>query len=849
LPQGPGKKKEPALEIANPRRTRSRLIRVLLWVSVCLAFWAVFAAGGIWILYLAVEDSLPTLPELDQYNPPLTTRVFSQSGDLVAEFAIERRDVVPADKIPRQLVEAFIASEDDNFFDHGGIDPMGILRAAIKNLVAGRIVQGGSTITQQVAKSLIGREKTFTRKFKEAVVARRLEKKFTKEEILYLYLNQIYLGHGSYGVQAAARNYFHKNVWELNLHEMATLAGLPQAPSDYDPVEQPKEALERRTYVLSRMRDVGFISDQEEKEANAALLQAHPIPDIFRQRAPYFVEEVRRQLQALYGTDGIYEGGLTVETTLDLDWQHSAQRVVNKGLHHLDHRQGYRGPLYHFDDKAKIAEFLAKTQTHLESKGWEDLPKGQPVPAVVEEVKENYAWVSAGHTRGMLPIIGMRWARKPDPTVHYQSASARLKDVRKALHVGDLILVRRANPKSLLVGEPASMKKILPEKKEGEEEIPVFALEQIPGVQGALASVEPGLGYVKAIIGGYNFSDSEFNRVLQACRQPGSSFKPVHYSLAIEEHEFSPATIIIDSAIVYDDPENQNRWKPENYEQDFKGKVTVHTALVNSMNVPSIKVLDTVGIKEDIEWAHKLGITTPLREELGLALGSSCVKPWDLINVYSVFNMGGRKPKLHMVRKVTDRFGRVLLNNTSYKDPWQSWDEKFDRAYDRLVDPMPRLLSAQSNYILTHLLHGVATRGTGARAKQLGKPVAGKTGTTNDSADAWFMGFTHDIVTGVWVGHDEPKDPLGRGENGSRAALPIWLDFMKEVLSQRPQEDFDVPAGITFARIDPVSGLLARPDTGPSVLEAFKKGEQPKEFVQAKDVVKPGQFFKVDKLY
>jgi len=485
-------------------------------------------------------------------------------------------------------------------------------------------------------------------------------------------------------------------------------------------------------------------------------------------------------------------------------------------------------------------ETIDKVQERL---GDKELENGRPVPAVVEEVGENLVKVAVGHNRGVIPIMGMRWARAPDPTVHFQSSSARVKDARRVLRPGDIILVRRADPKALMSDEPAALRKIMP--KNGT----VFALEQIPGVQGALISIEPHMGYVRAMIGGYNFLDSEFNRVLQACRQPGSAFKPVHYSLAIEEKEYNPATIIIDSAVVYDDPENEQRWKPENYEHDFKGKVTVHAALVKSMNVPSIKVLDDVGIKEAIEWAHTLGITTGLREELGLALGSSCVKPWDLVRVYSVFAMGGRKPPLHMIRKVTDRFGRVLINNTSYHDPWQSWDEKFDRAYDRLVTPMPRIISRESNYILTHLLQGVATRGTGARAKKLGKPVAGKTGTTNDSADAWFMGFTHDVVTGVWVGHDEPKDPLGRGENGSRAALPIWLNFMQAVLKDRPQAEFEVPPGITFARIDPETGLLARPDTPNSVLEAFRRGEEPKEYVPAKDVVRPGQFFKVDKMY
>ncbi|MBN2495965.1 MAG: PBP1A family penicillin-binding protein [Deltaproteobacteria bacterium] len=837
-------RKPNALIPANPRRRRSLLVRVLAWMLSCLVFWAAGATAGVYVIYLAVADSVPPLPDLSQYTPPLTTRVYSQGRILLAEFAVERRDVVPAAEIPQELVQAFIASEDDNFFNHGGIDPMGILRAAIKNVKAGRIVQGGSTITQQVAKSFIGREKTFTRKFKEAILARRLESKFGKEDILYLYLNQIYLGHGSYGVQAAARNYFHKNVWDLDTAEMATIAGLPQAPSDYDPVERPKEALERRSYVLDRMQAVGYASPESAERARMAPLEAHPIPDLFRSRAPYFTEEVRRQLQQKYGTEGVYEGGLTVETGVDLDWQLAAQIASNKGLRRLDHRQGYRGPLIRIDELDKRKEFLDKLQAQL----GEEIPDDRPVLALVEEVEESLARVAIGHRRALLPVMGMRWARKPDPTVHYKSSSARVTDVRKVLDPGDVILVQRVKPAALMDGEHPGLAKLLPDP-EKEPDALVVKLDQIPAVQGALLSVEPRLGYVKAIIGGYNFADSEFNRVLQACRQPGSAFKPIHYSLAIKEKEYNPATVIIDSAVVYDDPENQNRWKPENYDSDFQGKVTVHTALVNSMNVPSIKVMDAVGIPEAIEWAHKLGISTPLREELGLALGSSCVKPWDLVGVYSVFNMGGVKPELHFIKKVTDRFGRVLLDRSSHADPWQAWDDKLDRAYDRLVRPRPRLLPVEDNYILTHLLMGVASRGTAAQARALGKPVAGKTGTTNDSADAWFVGFTHDVVTGVWAGNDEPKDPLGRGENGSRAALPIWIDFMERALAERPQEDFEVPAGITFVRIDPLSGLRARPGTPGSVLEAFRWDEKPKDFVPAADMVESGQFFKVDRLY
>jgi penicillin-binding protein 1A len=838
------------LQVANPRRRHSLLLRVPLWLLACLAFWFAGGSLGILAIYLAVEPSVPVLPRLDQYNPPGTTRLYSQDGTLLAEFAIERRDVVPQAKIPRRMVQAFIASEDDNFFNHAGIDPMGILRAALKNMQAGRVVQGGSTITQQVAKTFVGREKTFTRKFKEAILARRLETTFGKEDILYLYLNQIYLGHGSHGVQAAARNYFRKNVWELDLGEMTAIAGLPQAPSDYDPVLRPKAAFERRSYVLERMREVGFVPPAEAEAAAKTPIQAQPIADIFRLRSPYFSEEVRRQLQQRYGTEGVYEAGLTVETSLELDYQRAAQVTMNEGIVALDHRQGYRGPLLNLGDPAERQKFLDALQKHFSEMGWlaeasGELPMDLPLLAVVDEVSEQRALVSIGHTRGLLPVMGMRWAREPDPTVHYQSASARVNDVRRRLKVGDVILVRRTTADALMQDEPPALRKLL----EDPPGAALVRLDQIPSVQGALITTEPQLGYVKAIIGGYNFDDSEFNRVLQACRQPGSAFKPITYSLAIQDKEYDPAKVLIDSAIVYDDPENQNRWKPENFDADFKGKVTVHMALVNSMNVPAIKVLDDVGIPETIAWAHKLGITTPLKEELGLALGSSCLKPWDLTQVYAVFSQGGRRAPANFMRKVTDRWGRVLINHTSPLDPWQSWDEKLDRGYDHVARPPEQLIEPRANYILLHLLVGVATRGTAANAHLLGKDVAGKTGTTNDSADAWFVGFTHDLVTTVWVGNDEPKDPLGRGETGSRAAVPMWVNYMRRALGERPQADFDVPPGISFARIDPSTGLLARPGTPHSVVEAFLQGKEPKEYLPSADVAAPDQYFKVDRMY
>jgi penicillin-binding protein 1A len=776
------------------------------------------------------------LPELVQYTPPLTTRVFSQSGTLIGEFAIERRDVVPSQKVPRGLVAAFIASEDDNFFSHGGIDFIGIVRAALKNLRAGRITQGGSTITQQVAKSLIGREKTFTRKFKEAILATRLEQKYTKEEILFFYLNQIYLGHGSYGVQAAARNYFRKNVWDLTLPEMATIAGLPQAPSDYDPVDRPKAALERRSYVLNRMWDVDEISSQQGKEASSMPLMAQPILDRFRLRAPYFTEEVRRELQELYGTEGLYESGLTIETSVDLEWQQAAEETLLPALRTVDHRQGYRGPLINIEDKEKRADFLRKLQEYLPPQAIET---GRSVPALVLRVDENLAEIAIGGTKGALPVFGMRWARKPDPEIHH--TAVRVSDIRKVLKEGDVILVTKADLELVLKNEPPELRKVVPEG------MPVFSLDQIPAMQGALVSIEPSLGYVRSIIGGYNFQDSEFNRVLQACRQPGSAFKPLHYSLAIESKDFNPATMIVDSAVVYDDPDNEKRWKPENFDADFKGPVTVHTALVKSMNLPAIKVLDAVGINEAITWDHKLGISTTLAPELGLALGASCVKPWDLLHAYAVFNQSGFKTTSHFIRKVTDRYGRVLLNNTSYQDPYQTWDERFDRAYDHVANAPVRLISAESNYVLLSLLKAVCLYGTGAGAQTIRKPVAGKTGTTNKSADAWFVGFTHDVVTLAWIGHDDPKDPLGIFETGSHTVVPIWASYMGRILARRPQDDFEVPPGIVFAQIDPDTGYLARPDAPRSVQAAFKDGEQPTQYGRADDVVRPGQFFKVDR--
>jgi penicillin-binding protein 1A len=792
-----------ALVIVNPRRVRPLWLRLIMWGLLCCCFWFVSAVVVMTGLYFYVVDDLPELPAFEQIAYPGTTRVYSQTGIVVGEFATERRDLLAPADLPEQIVKAFLAAEDDGFFEHGGFEPLGMLRAIYKNLEPGGYLQGASTISQQVAKTFVGWERSLLRKYKEGVITVRMENKYTKPQILSLYMNHLNMGHGSHGVQAAARNYFGKNARDLDLAEAAALAGLPQGPELYDLVDNPKLARWRRDWVLSRMHDEGFISLDERRAAEATPIRAASIVSHFKNRAPWYVEEVRRFLQTRYGTAGLYQSGLIVQTALDLDMQQAAQRAVADGVLKVDRRQGYRGPLTHLASTAARKTFVERLEKLAKGSGPE---VGQVVLALVAWVEQKKVGLDAGGVQGELPLSGMRWARKPNPTVHVNSAAARVKDARKVLRVGDVIYARR------MAYEGQGLR---------------FELHQPPDVQAALVSMEPGLGYVRALIGGRDFSASEFNRARQACRQPGSTFKPLYYSLAFEEYGFSPATTLLDSPVVYRDADAGGSWKPQNPSRDFKGLVTVHTALVNSMALPSIKVMEKIGLQAAMAWAAKLGITSKLREELGLALGSSCVTLWDLTSAYAVFNQGGHKPRLGLVRKVTDRWGRVLLDHSSHRDPWQSWDSKFDRAYDGLVSPRPQLMSPESAYMTTHLLQGVASRGTGARSRALGKPVAGKTGTTNDSADTWFMGFTHDLLTGVWVGNDKPSQPLSRGEDGLRTALPIWLASMQAVLKNRPQGPFDVPAGITFARMDPATGKLARPDTPGAVLEAFRRGELP----------------------
>jgi penicillin-binding protein 1A len=805
---------------------RRRVLRWALFAAIAAVNAAVVLAIGAYVYF---SRGLPDIPTLDEYRPPIVTEMVSADGQLAGEFFAERRKVVPYERIPKKLVQAFIASEDQNFFEHGGIDYVGTLRAALKTYVFRSKVQGGSTITQQTAKAILissegfeaGTRKSLTRKIRELILARRLEAAFTKDQILWMYLNGVYLGHHSYGVQAAAENYYRKNVEDLALEEAALIAGLPQAPSRFSPFSHPQAAKERRRYVLRRMAEEGMITQEERRAAADAEVKVYGVDDVFRETAPFYVETVRRQIVDRYGNDRLLHAGLRVEMAMDLEKQRAAQAAVLKGLQEVDHRQGYYGPV------ARVAGAERKALLERLARTWpkDALRPGDYCVGVVSRVddKAGVAEVTVGENEGILPIAGMRWARRPNPEVSHPDAL--ISRVSAAVKAGDVVVLRRVERKELAHREAQTGGG---KPKDVPDAPLLFALEQDPRLQGALVSVDPWTGYVTAMVGGYDFEASEFNRAFQACRQPGSAFKPLVYAAAVEKLGFTPATILTDAPIVFRDDENS--WKPQNYGEDFKGDVTLRTALVNSMNIPAVKTAEALANKLGIgvlaDWAKGLGITTPVKLELGSALGSSCVNLWELTNVYALFARYGEKRPSTFVKRVLDRDGRVLEDHADWRDPWVPLEARLAAGFAEVTRPRERAMEETTAYILVRLMREVATVGTGARAAALGKPAAGKTGTTNDSFDTWFMGFTRDLATGVWLGYDVNVTPLARYETGGHAALPIWLDYMSEALEGRVQPEFAAPPGIVEVKIDPETGKPAG-DGERGVVEPFKQGTEP----------------------
>ncbi|MBN2332052.1 MAG: PBP1A family penicillin-binding protein [Deltaproteobacteria bacterium] len=788
--------------------------RLAVFCAVLLVAGFVLAAAVGMGTYFYFASDLPRITSLRDYRPATITEIYADNGKIIGQFYLEKRKIIPIEEIPEQLKKAFIASEDARFYEHQGLDFMGIMRALIKNISAGRVVQGGSTITQQVTKSLLlSPERKLKRKIKEAILAYRIEKYLSKDEILFLYLNQIYLGHGAYGVEIASQTYFGKKTRDLTLAEMTLIAGLPKAPNRYSPLTNPELAARRQRYVLGQMVKEGYISAAESREALASPVEIRQHREPFI-KAPYFTEHIRRYLEKEYGYDLLYREGLQVYSTVNLDFQQAARDAIIKGLGALDRRQGYRGPLQIVspDDFATFEQQLADEHRSL------PVAAGQQMKALVKQVddQQQNVMLSLGGLDAVMALKDCSWARRPAPDGAL-FPGATIKSPSAAFVPGDVVLVE-----IIAVADGAAA---------GNGAAVAVRLVQEPLVQGALVALDVQTGMVRSMVGGKSFAESEFNRAIQSRRSPGSAFKPIIYAAGLD-HGLTPASIFLDSPIIYQDSEEWDQvWKPRNYEQKFYGPTSLRQALIHSRNLVTIKVLQKTGIPRVINYASKLGITSPLNADLTLALGSSGVSLMELTRAYGVFANGGRLEGPVYIKRIENRDGEILEDNEPF---WglggdDGANAMLQGAASSASEPRKQVISPQTAYLMTSMMESVVQQGTGRRARVLKRPLAGKTGTTNDYYDAWFLGYAPQLVTGVWVGFDDLK-PLGKHETGSRAACPIWVDFMREALKEFPKTTFPVPPGIVFAKIDQKTGLLATPETEQESFECFREGTEPKEF-------------------
>ncbi|MBI3583229.1 MAG: PBP1A family penicillin-binding protein [Nitrospinae bacterium] len=781
--------KRPIKEILRRRMKHKRwgFKEIVLYIILPLFFLSgIFITAIAFIVYTKAYEDLPDVLILKNYKPNLITEVYDDGNKLISEFYIERRVLLPLNNIPSIMKLATLAVEDDQFYKHKGFNFKRIAGALWSNIKAGGVVEGGSTITQQITKTMfLTPERTLFRKIREAILAVRIEKNFSKDEILEIYLNQIYYGHSAYGVEAAALVYFGRHVNELTLPEIAMIAGLPRAPKLYSPYFSPERAKNRRNHILRRMESLGYITHEDAENASNSDFKLKDRQDR-KNLAPYFAEYIRQYVEDKYGSSGLYKGGLKVYTTLKIEFQEAAESAVKEGLREIDKRLGYRGtlgnvkPLGQYIDWRKVDEIELKYFPEGREKN-ENRALGVVTEAIPEKVL-----VFTKENRGYIYVQDMEWAHKYDPSVDALSFG-KMKNAKDILKVGDVVDV-----------------KILEEKdKKGNLK---FALEQEPVVQSALLCMEPATGFIRAMVGGYDFDKSKFNRAIQAKRQPGSSFKPIVYSASFEKG-FTPASIFIDSPVIFEEKDEEN-WKPANFEERFYGPTNLRTALTHSRNVITVKLLQSMGIKHVLEYARRLGIKSYLTPDLSMALGTSGVTLNELTSAYGVFTNRGIKTEPMAIKSITDKDGNLLEENKPKEE---------------------RVISEELAYITTNILQSVVQEGTGWRAKALGRPVAGKTGTTNNYMDAWFLGYTPDLIAGVWVGMDK-DEPIGKNETGARAANPIWVRFMEKVLKGMPVKNFQIPEGVVFTKIDKKTGLLATPETTDMALECFIEGTEPTEF-------------------
>ncbi|MEK7266834.1 MAG: penicillin-binding protein 1A [Pseudomonadota bacterium] len=761
---------------------------------------SILAVGAFSIYLFSLSQDLPDYEVLANYEPPVTTRVYGNDGSLVAEFARERRLFVPIEAMPELLKDAFISAEDKNFYEHEGLDFKGIVRAQVSNignLIRGRRLEGGSTITQQVAKNfLLSSEQKIERKMKEWLVTRRIEKAFTKEHILELYLNEIYLGNRSYGVAAAALNYFDKSLDELTVEEAAYLAAIPKGPSNYHPVNNYDRAVERRNWVIGRLYEDGKIDKDAMTAAQAQPLTAHIAQPLGARdwASEYFAEEVRKQVAERYGSDALYDGGLAVRTTIDPQFQKAAGDALRRWLVEYDQRHGWRGAISSMAVTDAWAAELAEVEKTLSSNKRLSADLDPWKPALVLDAKGKIAKIGfADGSEGAIALDDMKWARSFKSV---DSLGAELTSVGQALKRGDVVYVEAL-------------------KKEG-----AYALRQPPAVNGALVAMDPHTGRVLAMVGGFSFQLSEFNRAIQAKRQPGSTFKPFVYATALDSG-YTPSSIVLDAPFVA--PSVDSWWKPGNYaEGRFYGESTLRLGIEQSRNTMTARLAQDIGIGRIVDYVSKFNLSDNLPRELAISLGSGETTLMRITSAYATFVNGGKHIDPFLIDRVQDRQGKTIFVNDKRACPDCGDVAWSDQAEPQLADDREQIMDPRTAYQIVSLLEGAVARGTGSAVKKVvDKPIAGKTGTTNDYKDAWFVGFSPDLAAGVFVGFDMPQ-PLGQGEAGGRVAAPIFGDFMAAALKDQPGVPFRIPSGIRLVRVNAKTGRPAGPGDGNVILEAFK---------------------------
>jgi penicillin-binding protein 1A len=808
------------------RRRRRRggfFLRFLGFMFAAGMILFIAVAGAAAFVLWKVSNELPDYEVLAKYEPPVMTRIHANNGALISEFSRERRIYVPITAIPECIIESFISAEDKNFYQHGGLDVQGIVRAVVTNLShmqSGRRAVGASTITQQVAKNfLLSSDQTIERKLKEAILAIRIERAFTKEQILELYLNEIYLGVGAYGVAAAAQSYWDKALNELTLADCAYLATLPKAPSNYDPFKYHDRAVARRNWVIDRIVENGFATKDEGEAA-----KAQPLGVIKRQIGPkifaseYFAEEVRREILDRFGEDKLYGGGLSVRTTLDPRLQRMARKALVDGFVAFDRRRGgWRGAV----DKIELNGDWGTTLAAMPV--WADIAPWKL--AVVLEVSKDKAVVGIRPGRdaagqllkeretGVIPFEEVKWARpKLDRGLGAAPAS-----VTAVLKPGDVIYVSPREPKIAEDGTASAT----PEELKGQ-----WTLQQVPEISGALVAIDPHTGRVLAIAGGFSFAQSQFDRATQALRQPGSSFKPLIYTTALD-NGYTPSSIVVDGPICLSQGAGMPQWCPKNYDAgSAAGPSTLRFGIEKSRNLMTVRLANDMGMPIIAEYSRRFGVYDNLMPALSMALGAGETTLIRMVTGYSIIANGGKQIRPTFIDRIQDRYGRTVWRHDTRDCSACSAREWNGQQEPQLVDDRKQVIDPMSAFQMTSIMEGVVQSGTAQRLKVLKRPVAGKTGTTNDYKDAWFVGYTPDLAVGVYIGYDQPVR-MGHGETGGSLAAPVVRDFLKEALDGVPAVPFRAPPGVKLVRVNKKSGLPANPGDKASILEAFKPGQEP----------------------